>query len=173
MFTKKASTKRILFERVFTSLITVAAILLFVTVGVVYGAPLGNPPLADIAVKDIAAMLGGSLLFLTAISTVLELVVTTFQPLIDLLPGESPKTYVLSGLGICFSVLMGVNIFAPLAIVVDFVPANSVLFHWAGLVLTGLLCGSGSRAIHSWLEGLPRGKVEAQPLADIHSPNWP
>ena len=173
MFTNKASTRRIRFRRAFVSLISITILLLFVTVGSVYGAPLSNPPLADIAIEDIAAMLAGSLLFLIAISTVLELIVTTFQPLVDLLPGESPKTYVLGVLGVCFSVLMGVNVFAPLAIAVDFEPANPVLFYWAGLVLTGLLCGSGSRTIHRWIEGLSKSKVEAQPLADINPPNWP
>ena len=165
--------KRTIIKRVVLTLVVSVVVVLTLTTHSVLAAPLRNPPLADIAVGDIAAMLAGSLLFLIAISTVLELIVTTFQPLVNLLPGESPKTYVLGVLGICFSVLLGVNVFAPLAIAVDFEPANSVLFHWAGLVLTGLLCGSGSRAIHSWLEGLPKGKVEAQPLADIHSPNWP
>ncbi len=165
--------KRTIIKRVVLALVVSVIVVLTLTTHPVLAAPLKDPPLSDIAVKDIVAMLGGSLLFLRAISTVLELVVTTFQPLVDLLPGKSPKTYVLAVLGICFSVLMGVNIFAPLAIAVDFVPANPVLFHWAGLLLTGLLCGSGSRAIHRWLEGIPKGGTQAQPLGDINAPIWP
>jgi hypothetical protein len=116
-----------------------------------------SPPLA-VGAWDVAARLGGAFLFMVAVSAALEKIVTHFQRLVDLLPGESPKDYILGILGIVVSVTMGIGVFAQLAVLLDFRPANETLFHWADLVLTGLLMGSGAQVVHSWLDGLGIGK---------------
>jgi hypothetical protein len=147
--------------------ILVAAILVMVVwTGVVYAA---SPSLA-VGAWDVAARLGGAFLFMVAVSAALEKIVTHFQWLVDLLPGESPKDYVLGILGIVVSITMGIGVFAQLAVLLDFRPANDVLFHWADLVLTGLLMGSGAQVVHSWLDGLGIGRKSM--AADGEASPW-
>jgi len=119
----------------------------------VAAAPLADSPL-EIGAWEVAAELTGSFLFLMAVATAIEAVVSTFQWLVDRLPGESPKTYVLGVLGIGFSVLFGINVFDAIAASVGFQPANPTTFRWAGLALTGLLAGCGAKVVHNWLENL-------------------
>jgi len=110
------------------------------------------------------------------VSAALEKIVTHFQWLVDLLPGESPKDYVLGILGIVVAITMGIGVFAQLAVLLDFRPANEVVFYWADLVLTGLLMGSGAQVVHSWLDNLGIEKksrgVEAE-TREPHGAYWP
>jgi hypothetical protein len=139
--------------KIIAATVLVALVALVVAVPVALAAPPGSPSYQT-GVWEVAAELAGSFLFLVAVATAIEAVVSHFQWLVDKLPGESPKTYVVGILGIGFSVLFGINVFEALAVSVDFQPPNLIAFHWAGLVLTGLLAGSGAQVVHNWLKNL-------------------
>lgn len=133
-------------------------------------------PSLTIGAWDVAARLGGAFLFMVAVSAALEKVVTHFQWLVDLLPGESPKDYILGILGIGVAITMGIGVFAQLAVLLDFRPANETLFYWADLVLTGLLIGSGAQVVHSWLDGLGIKKKSMDvegPASPWRRSDWP
>jgi hypothetical protein len=133
-------------------------------------------PSFEIGAWDVAARLGGSFLFMVAVSAALEKIVTHFQWLVDLLPGESPKDYVLGILGIVVAITMGIGVFAQLAVLLDFRPANEVVFYWADLVLTGLLMGSGAQVVHSWLDGLgieKKSRAVKAEAGESHGAYWP
>lgn len=156
------------------NVIIVVAILAIVAAMVVAVTPVAAAPPANspyqVTAWEVAAELAGSFLFLLAVATAIEAVVTTFRWLVDKLPGESPKTYVLGVLGVGFSILFGINVFEAVAVSVGFVPPNPETFYWAGLVLTGLLAGSGAQVIHQWLKGLGIGlRIEAEGA----KPGWP
>jgi len=133
------------------SLVTIVAV-----VGMAAPASAAGPEfqVGQSGVWEVAAEMAGSFLFLVAVATAIEAVISTFQWLVDKLPGENPKTYVLGVLGVVLSVLFGINVFEALAGSVGFVPPNPTTFHWAGLVLTGLLAGSGAQVVHKWLKDL-------------------
>jgi hypothetical protein len=141
-------------KSVMVSVVVVATVagLTWVAAPVTQALPEAQP--FEIGAWEVALELAGSFLFLVAVATAIEVVVTTFRWVVDLLPGESPKTYVLGVLGITFSILFGINVFDALAVSVDFHPANPTMFRWAGLVLTGLLAGCGSEVVHNWLTNL-------------------
>jgi hypothetical protein len=149
--------------RFFVALL-VAALVVLVMPMVVHAA---SPPY-EIGAWEVAAKMGSMFRFMLAVSAALEKIVTHFQWLVDLLPGESPKDYVLGILGVLLSVAMGIGVFMQLAVLLDFRPANPTMFYWRDLVLTGILVGSGAQVVHSWLEGLGISKKgEAQLLEDV------
>jgi Fe2+ transport system protein B len=159
------------FSRFLTGLVTVV-LAATVTITVAYAAS----PSQVAGAWEVADRLGGSFLFMVAVSAALERIVTHFQWVVDLLPGESPKDYVLGLLGILVAITMGIGVFAQLAVLLDFQPANEVLFYWCDLALTGLLMGSGAQVVHSWLDSLVIGKRSQGARTADASPDrvrWP
>jgi len=139
---------------------------------VVYAA---DPLPGVLAVGEVVATLGGAFLFMVAVSAAIEKIVTHFQWLVDLLPGESPKDYVLGILGIGLSLAMGIGVFGQLAGLLEWTPGNPTLFYWADLVLTGLLMGSGAQVVHAWLGGLGIGKdgEDGPEARSLTGTRWP
>jgi hypothetical protein len=156
----------------FLAVLLTAVLVVMTTTTVAYAAS----PSQVVGAWEVAGRLGGSFLFMVAVSAALEKIVTHFQWVVDLLPGESPKDYVLGVLGIVVAVTMGIGVFAQLAVLLDFRPANEVLFYWCDLVLTGLLMGSGAQVVHSWLDSLGVGKKSQRARAADASADriyWP